>query len=386
MHFGLRTHTFGLTCVLAFCLGSLVGCQPGTRGGDDDDDHEPVGLDILGNGTHEPGDLEIDVYADSGDGLNTPRDLQWNPANDDQLFIANMNERLTVIDDGTADSYFGGEANQHFFAVPAAIAFTDQNTFASIHETDQLTQGAFTPADFMGPTLWTADTNILDMGHWSHLDMLHNTPLGMGIEWDHGNAFWVFDGYHSSITFYDFHTDHGLGGTDHSDGEIARYVEGEVQRRMEVPSHMALDRDSDLLYIADTGNDRIAVLDTRSGSNGSNTAPNYDCPPNMQYRVEGASIETFAEGGASCCALIAKGVPGEYWVCWGIHGPGNVPDETDTEGYDENPVVQVYSILARAHAQEALTDPTTDEGWYQGGVVWPRLAYSSLSGREGPGG
>ena len=96
--------------------------------------------------------------------------------------------------------------------------------------------------------------------------------------------------------------------------------------------------------------------------------------------------KTFAEGGASCCALIAKGVPGEYWVCWGIHGPGNVPDETDTEGYDENPVVQVYSILARAHAQDALTDPTTDEGWYQGGVVWPQPAYISSSRGVGLGG
>ena len=93
---------------------------------------------------------------------------------------------------------------------------------------------------------------------------------------DHGNAFWVFDGYHSSITFYDFHTDHGLGGTDHSDGEIARYVEGEVQRRMEVPSHMALDRDTGLLYISDTGNSRIAVLDTAVGEVAAAIVPNYD--------------------------------------------------------------------------------------------------------------
>ena len=46
---------------------------------------------------------------------------------------------------------------------------------------------------------------------------------------------------------------------------MARYAEGEVARVEDVPSHMVFDSSTELLYIADTGNSRIAVLDTRSG-------------------------------------------------------------------------------------------------------------------------
>ncbi len=96
-------------------------------------------------------------------------------------------------------------------------------------------------------------------------------------------------------------------------------------------------------------------------------------------------MKTFAEGGSACCALISKGIPGEYWVCWGVHGPGaEAPDEgaTDSEGYDENPALQVYAILAKAHSQDALTDPATDDGWYQGGVF--RAALQSIGSDGGP--
>ena len=85
----------------------------------------------------------------------------------------------------------------HFLASPSALAFDDSGTLATIHDVDTPTQGADgTPADFMGPTLWPADASLVDGGHDSHLDMLHDSPSGAGIAWDTGNAFWVYDGWH----------------------------------------------------------------------------------------------------------------------------------------------------------------------------------------------
>jgi len=145
----------------------------------------------------------------------------------------------------------------------------------------------------MGPTLQSADLDTFVAGHASHIDMLHNSPNGMGIEWDRDNVYWVFDGFHSSITRYYFKTDHGKGGNDHSDAQVLRFAEGEVTRLPNVPSHMALDKDTGLLYISDTGNSRIAVLDTAIGEVGAAIHPNYD--GGEQYMVERTEIRTLVD-------------------------------------------------------------------------------------------
>jgi DNA-binding beta-propeller fold protein YncE len=139
------------------------------------------------------------------------------------------------------------------------------------------------PNDFMGPTLWPSDLDVFgfsnpqavrDLGFdlGSHLDMLHESPLCMGVAFERENVYWTFDGLSSSISRYDFLHDHGPGYDDHSDGVIERYVEGDVQRVPDVPSHLVLDRATNLLYIADTGNARIAILDTSTGRQGPSLA------------------------------------------------------------------------------------------------------------------
>src|SRR4030095_13708402 len=92
----------------------------------------------------------------------------------------------------------------------------------------------------------------------------------------------------------DFQEDHGPGFDDHSDGEILRYVEGEVERVADGPSHLELDHDTKLLYISDTGNQRIAVLDTQSGTMGARL-PQVDVTPYpVHNRMDDAVITTFA--------------------------------------------------------------------------------------------
>ena len=260
---------------------------------------EPTGLAILGGGTHDVAEVELTVIATEADGLSTPRDLEFNPDAPDQLWVVNRIEVMVVLHDaGTptqkAESY-GGPGAHHFFAQPSGLAFGAPLTMATIHETEDYTQGPNgTPKDFMGPTLHLTDLSWFDAGHQSHLDMLHNTPNGMGIAWHSGNTYWVFDGYHSAISLYLFNDDHGPGGADHSDGKVARYVQGEVQRVADVPSHMQLDRAANLLYLADTGNNRVAVLDPMSGTKGLPIYPNYD--GGEQSYMNGADLWTVIDG------------------------------------------------------------------------------------------
>lgn len=243
----------------------------------------PPGKSVLGVGSHVTDDLLIEVVADSSDGLATPRDLAFNSDVPDQLWVLNFaSESVTVVHDATTNSPSSSNYHQassgHFLSHPSAFAFGAPGEMASIHETHEHTIGTAddTPDEFMGPALHSTDLSLFKAGGSCHLDMLHDSPLGMGIAWDHTRVYWVFDGYHRSITRYDFGGDHGLGGEDHADGIIKRYAEGDVKRVEGVPSHMVLDPDTGLLYIADTGHERIAVLDTATGTIGAEIFPGFD--------------------------------------------------------------------------------------------------------------
>jgi DNA-binding beta-propeller fold protein YncE len=61
-----------------------------------------------------------------------------------------------------------------------------------------------------------------------------------------------------------------------------------------VPSHLALDRELGLLYIADTGHSRIVVLDINTGSLSGAIYPNFD--GSDQRSVAGATLETLVDG------------------------------------------------------------------------------------------
>jgi DNA-binding beta-propeller fold protein YncE len=116
----------------------------------------------------------------------------------------------------------------------------------------------------------------------------------MGMSWEAENVYWVFDGSDGSIVQYDFATDHGPGYDDHSDGVIARYVIGEVSRVKKVVSHIELDIATGLLYVADTGNNRVAVLDTSTGERGSNLSSIERGV--KHYEMEGPTFDTLIDG------------------------------------------------------------------------------------------
>mgnify|MGYP002629584021 CR=1 FL=1 len=296
----LDSHFIGRSALILGLGLALAGCTTGGNGDDDD-----AGVPILGDGSHSIDSLQMEVMATEDDGLFTPRDLEFHSQRPDELWIVNRGDdsTVTLLDAGTDDQASvhrgntGGSA--HFLAQPSALAFADDGTFATIHETDDLTQGPNgTPEDFMGPTLWTSDLDIYDGGHGGHLDMLHNSPNGMGIALERDRIFWVFDGFNDSLTRYDFADDHGPGGAFHGDAEIQRHVAGDVRWREDIPSHLVFDPESDLLYVADTGNNRIAVHDTTSGDRGNNHGPSYDVGSDMQYEIVGGDCTTLIDGEA----------------------------------------------------------------------------------------
>ncbi len=262
----------------------------------------PLNIPVLGGGHHAVAASQIHVISTQANGLNAPTDLAFNPQAPDQLWVTNHADHSMVIVEhmGTATQASSkrtgtGDDGQHFLAKPAALAFGAPGRLATAPDEDQKTQPT-TPGSFMGPTFWSSDVNVFNGGMAAHYGMLHNSPLAAGIAWDHDNVFWVFDGTHGSLSRYDFHAGHPLAGTDHSNGEVARFVEGKVARVAGVMSHLKVDHDTHLLYVADTGNNRIAVLDTTTGTRGAAIVPNFDA--DLQYQMTGAALTTLVDGSA----------------------------------------------------------------------------------------
>ena len=258
----------------------------------------PSGAAVLGAGTHDLAHVRIEMIATSEDGLDTPTDVAIQPDIPTNIWITNRSkDGITILHDiDTADrsaqDVAGAGGSHHFLVKPSSLAFGVEGRMATAHDTDERTQ-SFTDSDFMGPTLWTTDTNEFNGGHASHYDMMHNSPNAQGIAWDHDNVYWVADGYHGAITRYDFQMDHNAGGEDHSDGIIERHVEGALGYLDDVPGHIEIDHASSLLYACDPAHSRILWLDIRTGTRAGSVDDNYDF--SQAYFMEGTEFDVFAD-------------------------------------------------------------------------------------------
>jgi len=250
---------------------------------------QPAGVDLLGNQSGDVSD-RIEVISERSDGNRRPQDLAFNGQDDSELWVVNRSQDSVTIHSGIGTDSVDVEEiidpyALHFMEKVSSIAWGEGDTFATCQDSLNTYNGSGPPNDFMGPTLWTSDPDVFgisnpeaveflsevfnrptDLG--SHIDMLHESPQCMGIEWDEDNVYWVFDGYNENIVRYDFKRDHGPGFDDHSDGVVRRFMDADVKRQNGIVSHLVMDQQTKLLYVADTGNNRVMVLDTRSGRRG----------------------------------------------------------------------------------------------------------------------
>lgn len=272
-------------------------------------------------------------------------DLDWNPVRSGELWVVFrqayegqpcenkgdtsgcelMESKVAVItgadtDEPTAVDKIDGNA-WHFMRLVTSLAFADDDTFATVGEART---GNFTnePLDYMGPTWWSSDPNIFAKDfdlNGSHLDMLHATPFGMGIAHDPTlrqtaagiktePVFWTFNGQSGAIDRYDFNLPHEPGGEDHTDGELARYVNGELKMVSQVPSHLEFADRNTLagskasepdwwLYVVDSGHQRVVRLDPNSGAAAAAPLVNDDGQIANPKLIEGADlVEVVAPG------------------------------------------------------------------------------------------
>ena len=292
----------------------IAGCSRDGGGGGDE---EVTGLAAFGYNSHDISTVNLTVIGTSADGLDVPRDLAFNPDVAGELWVVNQEDDSASIfsgagTDAQSSQHIVDSYALHFMDEVSSIAFgaatfagSDSPTFGTCQESNNTYNTNSSGNGFMGPTLWTADLSIFgepnpaaisylgyDLG--SHLDMLHESPYCVGIAWETDNVYWVFDGNDGSIVRYDFQEDHDVGYDNHSDGIIGRYVEGQVSRVEDVPSHLEYDASSQLLYIADTGNSRIAVLDTASGERGDSLRAKESGTDH--YEVDDADLWTLIDG------------------------------------------------------------------------------------------
>jgi sugar lactone lactonase YvrE len=204
--------------------------------------------------------------------LKRPSALAFHPRHG-SLWIVNHADNSLVIVDRPASPKRRAlrilDSSSHFLLHPSAIAFARGGSeFATSQDA-----GAY--RGFMGPTLWPGARAKFKEGTrlaGIHLDMLHHSPSSAGIAAGLDEAhreYWVFNGSEGSIDRYFFNEPHPPGDNDHKDGLTYRYATGELARRPGVPAHLALDRATGDLYIADTGNGRIARLSAPTSTDGS---------------------------------------------------------------------------------------------------------------------
>lgn len=223
---------------------------------------------------------EYKVIANSTNKISMPQDLDFNPKKTSELWIINKGTEGT----GSSTVIFtnAGETDQthkyvkdgnayHFMSLTSALAFSENGNWGS---SPNVLDANHSGGRYTGPTLWSSDLNIYGIignpptqkTNGSHLDMVHQSPYGMGIASEKDNVFWVFDGYYNNIIRYDFAADHGPGNDYHDDAKLRRYSEVIVKRDAAVPSHLILDKDKKWLYIVDGGNKRILRMDITTGS------------------------------------------------------------------------------------------------------------------------
>ena len=242
---------------------------------------------LIGTGDGSAGSVTLTVILEP-DAPRSSTDLAFHPDRP-ELWVSNyQDDSVFIITNPGAETATWTRKHdpdaQHFMHKPPAIAFGESDTFGTCGDGDN-------GDAFMGPALFSADPAIFAKatsgGLGSHIDMLHSTSFCRGIAHQDANIFWTFNSDLGSIDKYDFHKPHAPGAEDHSDGEIFRYVSGQVAGVAGTPSHLVYRSEDKALYIVDTGHQRVAKLDTTTGSLGKVFSGDE---PVKRHMMDGANL------------------------------------------------------------------------------------------------
>ena len=241
--------------------------------------------------------------------LNTPTALAWHPTRPGELWLTSRaTDSITVLNTTSMASHqLGDRAPYHYMDQVSSISFDALGQFATCQESLNTYEGTMRPNFFMGPTLYDSRLNLIDSRQQPcehagadsrltdpsadvaasdeehscfliHTDMLHESPLCMGIVHDAGstwtnpqgvsyqNVYWTYDAGHRQLVRFDFESDHGPGSMDHSLAAVRRYTGVELSYVEGVPAHMALDAASRELFVADPGHNRLLRVHVDSGA------------------------------------------------------------------------------------------------------------------------
>lgn len=266
--------------------------------------------------------------------LSEPMGIAFRPSQLNQLWVVNHgNDSITIITNpGEPNQEVSVKTDayaEHFVAKPTGIAFGYDDTFAVSNDSINELRGMkfiknpernknFVQNHFMGPTLFSASTYALagqnkkylddwpqpgnghdpnrkltltqgcPLAYWnspsqecywpregSHLDMLHESPLAMGIVHDQANAYFLLDGCGSRdsnkqclgnghLMRYDFNRDHQEGNGFHGDGIVWRYPEVDFKRDQDIPSGMLVQ--DGWLYFSNPGMGKVERIATAGGN------------------------------------------------------------------------------------------------------------------------
>ena len=267
----------------------------------------------------------IETVATAAHGLANPRDLQFNPAHPNMLWIANNDtDDLTLIDMNVGVSSamdLRDRAPFHYMERISSLAFDSRGFFATCQESRNTYNDLTVANDFMGPTLYDGSYSELvnsraqpcDIDddsttcYFTHQDMLHETPVCMGIAHDpelvtpFGHVYWLFDGLNGTLNRFDFQEPHGPGSLDHSRASIRRFSDVTLTAVPGVPGHVMMDPYARVLYIADTGTGRVIRVDPDSGRFLRNARREFSIYSSMEstfeYSIYGCtSQDVFATG------------------------------------------------------------------------------------------
>ncbi len=260
------------------------------------------------------GTPNVVTIAGPADGIVAPLDLDFNrsPLHPEDLWVVTTDSRghaIAIVHHATSDDRTvrlkKDSRASHFMWRTQAIAMGSNGTFATMQSGQNGNMDPF--YQFMGPTLWSSDTAVFASRYQtdnrvlaSHLDMLHQSPMGLGIAHDHDNVYWVSDGYYNTIHRYDFADPHEVGGTDHRDGRIRRYTDASITLgERGRPGHLALDDAKQWLYIVDPGGNRVLRMDVTTGARQRNLVPPDESGENLAEFTEwsGATVEVLIADG-----------------------------------------------------------------------------------------